>query len=139
MHVRKTQSGYYLRLETGNEIIFSLQQFAKDNDVRMASFTMMGAVTYAELGYFTLSQKQYHWKEFSGEFEILASSGNISIMQEEPLIHLHTTLSGADFLAFGGHVKHATVGATREIIVFEEKETLERAFDEKSGLNLWKI
>ncbi len=138
MKVQKTTHGYYVRLETGEEIVGELIKFVKARDIRMASFTTMGAVAFAELGYYALAKKQYYWKEFDGEFEILGGTGNVSIMQEEPIIHLHMTLSGSDFTAFGGHVKRATVATTCEIVMTVEDGTLLRSYDEHAGLNLWK-
>ena len=139
MKAQKTSKGYYCLLETGEEVVSTLEQFVKANDIRMSSFTMMGAVSHAELGYYTLSEKQYHWKTFDGEFEILGATGNVTNFQEEPVIHLHTTLSGADFIAFGGHVRRAIVAATCEIVMTTEEGTLERTFDDRVGLNLWKL
>ncbi len=139
MHVRKTEKGYFLRLETGEEIIGALAQFAKQENIRMASFVAIGATTELTLGYYTLSEKQYHWKEFAGEFEILSATGNISIFDGSPMVHMHGTFSGPDFFAFGGHVKKAHVGASCEIMLTVEQGSIERTFDELTGLNLWKL
>ena len=139
MKVRKTTTGYVLRLETGEEIIHALETFAQEHAVGMGAFTIIGAVSHVELGYYTLAEKQYHWKTFDGEFEIISGVGNIGILDGKPLIHLHSTFSGTDFAAFGGHVRSALVAASAEVMVVAGEGTLERKFDEASGLNLWNV
>lgn len=105
----------------------------------MGTFTIIGAVSHIELGYYTLAEKQYHWKTFDGEFEILSGVGNIALHDGKPMIHLHGAFSGTDFAAFGGHVRNAIVAASAEVMAVAGEGTLERKFDEASGLNLWDI
>lgn len=128
-----------MRLETGEEVVGSLVALAKEKNIRMASLSMMGALSHALLGYYTLSEKQYHWKNFDGEFEILGATGNIAMHDDAPMLHLHATLSGSDFAAFGGHVQSATVATTCEIVMTVEEGVLVRTLDEQAGLNLWNL
>lgn len=139
MKVRKTTTGFLVRLETGEEIIHSLEMFTQEHAVSMGTFTLMGAVSHIELGYYTLAEKQYHWKTFDGEFEIISGVGNIGVLDGKPMMHLHGTFSGTDFMAFGGHMRSAVVAASAEVMVVTGEGTLERKFDEASGLNLWDI
>ncbi len=139
MKVKQTKTGYMLRLVTGEEIVRALEVFAGEYKIGMAAFTMLGAVSQVELGYYTLGERQYHWKEFNGEFEVLSGIGNISMLNGAAMIHLHTTLSGPDFAAFGGHMRRGIVAASLEVMVVCEENIILRKLDEASGLNLWEI
>ncbi len=137
MQTRKTESGYLIKFSTGEELVSCLVQFCTNNHIVAGSFTAIGATTKVSLGFYSLHKKEYHWKEFLGEFEITGGVGNIAVFEEKPVIHMHTTIADEEFNAFGGHVKSLVVGATCEVVLTTYAEPLERKFDEKVGLNLW--
>jgi predicted DNA-binding protein with PD1-like motif len=128
-----------VRLEIGEELNQSLLQLASEFEGKFATFSAIGAVSHLTLGYYTLSEKAYHWKEFSGEYEILGITGNISLLDGKPFVHMHGVFSGSDFAAFGGHIKDAVIGASCEIILSIHDTPLSRAFDDASGLKLWEM
>ncbi len=137
MRTRKTENGYLLKLSTGEELVAGLIEFCISNHIVAGSFTAIGATTKTMLGFYSLEKKEYHWKEFSGEFEITGGVGNISFFEGKPVIHMHTSIADEVFNAFGGHVKSLVVGATCEVVLTTYAEPLERKLDAQVGLNLW--
>ncbi len=139
MKVRKLNFGYIFRFEKGDELMSTLVKFISDNQKPFASFTLIGATTDVELGFFSLKDKAYHWRNFTGEFEIVGGVGNISLYEEKPMIHLHITIADDEYRAYGGHVRKLIVGATCELTLFTSKVEIERKFDEGTGLNLLEV
>ncbi len=139
MKARKIKNGYLIRFFRGEELVSSLKNFSIQNDVRAGTFTVIGATTKIELGFYSLGHKEYSWKLFEGEFEVTGAGGNIGMFQEEVVIHLHATIADINFNAYGGHVRSMVVGATCEVVITIFDEMIERKFDEDIGLNLWNI
>jgi hypothetical protein len=98
----------------------------------------IGAVSDIELGFYDINSKEYIWKKFSGDHEIVSAIGNITLLGKNPFLHLHAVIADKEF-PYGGHVKRAIAGAIAEIIVHAGELPLYRAMDSDIGLNLWKI
>jgi len=74
--------------------------------------------------------------------EIASCMGNIAVDEKgEIMIHPHIVVAKEKGEAFGGHLmKGSIVGVTAELVMIEASGVnLLRAFDEKTGLNLWKL
>jgi hypothetical protein len=68
--------------------------------------------------------------------------GNIAVDEKgKIMIHPHIVVANEKGEAFGGHLmKGSLVGATAELVIIEGVGVnLQRAFDEKTRLNLWKL
>jgi predicted DNA-binding protein with PD1-like motif len=127
-----------MRLERGEELITALVDLTHGSE-RTFSFTVIGATTDVELGFYHLEKKEYSWKRFVGEFEVVGGVGNSALFGNEPFVHLHATIADEDFRAYGGHVRKLIVGATCEVSVVFHEEPLRRERDEEIGLNLWDL
>lgn len=139
MQIRKTADGYLLRFIRGEQIVAGLESFARANDIRAAEISAIGSVVDPELGFYDLSRKVYDWKTFSGSYEIASLSGNISWFQDGPIVHVHGVFAGPDLVAFAGHLKSGETAATCECVIRTFDEAIDRAFDEGTALNLWKL
>lgn len=128
-----------IRLWRGEEVISSILKFAKEERVVSAHTYAIGAVSDAELGFYDLPKKEYFWKTFEGDHELVSATGNIALLDGEPFLHLHAVIADRDYRTFGGHLKRALAGATTEIVVRVGELPLHRAMDEDTGLNLWKV
>lgn len=139
MKSQKTAQGYLLSIEPGEDIIATLNVFAVEEKIPAGTFSAIGAVLGVELGYYELSEKQYHWKVFEGTIEIVSATGNIAWLDGSPIVHMHGVFSGTDFIAFGGHVRRAVVSAACEVVLVVHDDKLIRSHDDVTGLNLWNI
>jgi uncharacterized protein len=136
MKSKKIDSGFVIRLETGEEIVTSLRQFCNDNNIGLARISGIGAVDKLEIGLFQSNTKKYVSKFIEKDLEVLSLQGNATLMNSESYIHLHIVTSDIDNVCIGGHLNFAQVSATVEIFLEVFQQKIERVTDVESGLNL---
>jgi uncharacterized protein len=131
---------WIIKLEQGDKLIQNLTRLAKNQNIPGAWISALGAASYIKLGFYDMQAKEYIWKEFDETLEITSLTGNISMKDGEPIVHVHGSFSDSQMQAFGGHVGELTVGATCEVFLhLWNSEALERSHDEQTGLNLLDI
>ena len=130
---------YKGRLPRGEDLLESMTRFVKELDIEAGHIQVLGAVRNATIGYFNQDTTEYEYIDFNKPMEILHCAGNISLLDGEPMIHAHITLSDEDGKAYGGHLSENTEIYVAEVILKEfVGEPKERFIDEESGLTLWK-
>ena len=139
MEFKKFGSKYIVRLDRGEEIVASITELVKSENISLGRVSGIGAVNKVTIGLFEVDTKEYHKEELIGDFEILNLSGNISQMDDKEYLHFHITIGDEDFNAFGGHLNQARVSATAEIIIDLIDGNLDREFNDEVGLNLLKF
>ena len=128
------------RLPHGKDLITSIEDFCKASSIQMATFSVIGAVSSATLGAY--DQKQQVYATFTQEepHEIVSCTGNVSLLDEKPVVHAHIVLGNLEGKTIGGHVFSETIIYAAEIDLQELTGTpLERTYDDTTGLMLWKI
>ncbi|HJP81111.1 MAG TPA: PPC domain-containing DNA-binding protein [Candidatus Saccharimonadales bacterium] len=128
---------YTVGFERGEQLITSLTDFIKKQDIKASWINGLGGSQWVELGFYNLDTKEYQWKRFNELMEITSLQGNIAWMENEPVIHMHGTLSREDYQAIGGHVRELEVGGTCELhlhTIFGDR--LPRSKDATTGLSL---
>lgn len=128
------------RLPHGKDLITSIEDFCKASSIQMATFSVVGAVSSATLGAY--DQKQQVYATFTQEetLEIVACTGNVSLLDEDPVVHAHIVLGDVEGKTIGGHLFPETILFVGEIDLQElTGKPLERAYDDTTGLMLWKI
>ena len=140
MKIKRTESGFLLVLDVGDEIIASLKKLAEAERIGLASLTGIGAVRGAVLGYLDLDQKQYLKREFGSEsMELLSLVGNMARLEGQPVAHCHVVLGDREMRTFGGHLVQATASVTVEIFLRVFEGEVSRQFDPDSGANLIRL
>ena len=140
MFFTKLGSDYVLRLEMGDDIMRSLQQFAETRRIRAAFFEGIGSLNKAKLGHYDFNDtKTYKYETFNEDLEILTLSGNISTMNRKALPHAHITLGRRDFSVIGGHLEDGSTANMVEIGLGKRPGKLVKARDEVVGLNLLQL
>lgn len=105
-------------LERGEKIVKSLTTLVTEQQIHGGQIVGVGALKDVELGYYELEKQTYLRQSFLDEdFELLALSGNISLKDNAPFIHVHTVLGKRDFSTFGGHLFEGVVAVTAEITI----------------------
>ena len=127
---------HFIVLRKGQEIFKEILDFCAKNEINSAYFSMIGAVVEAEIGFYDLNEKNYHFKKFKEGLEICTVTGNVSLFEDSPMIHAHGTFSDKEMMTVGGHLKSAVVGGTCEVFLVPIKKELIRKHDEDTGLNL---
>ena len=128
---------YVIILDTGEELMAALQQFAKERRLQGSSFKAIGALSQVELGWFNWEAKKYQTAvKLDEQVELLSVIGDIAVKDGEPQVHAHVVVGRADGSAHGGHLLKATVRPTCELILTENPEHLQKQVDPDSGLAL---
>lgn len=139
MEYRRFGDTLVIRIDKGEEIIQSLRLAAEKEQVRLATVEALGAVDDFTVGVFDTVEKQYHANHFSGAFEIVSLTGTVTTQDGKFYAHLHMSAGDREGKVFGGHLNSATVSATCEMVVRVLDGEVERQFDEKVGLNLFRF
>jgi uncharacterized protein len=130
------------KLSYDSDLLDELTAFCKNNSIKAGWINLIGAVSCYNTGYYEQNLKEY--KEIKSPenetgFEIASCSGNISIKDSKPFVHLHAVFTDKNGKAFGGHVLKGTKIFAAEFMIFTfEGEDLTRFHDEETGLFLWK-
>lgn len=131
------QRTFALILETGNDPMSCLTEFAREEGVTGASITGIGAFSEARLAYFDWDTKEYQEIPVREQVEVASLIGDIGLEKEgNPAVHVHLVVGRRDGSAVAGHLLDARVRPTLELIVTEAPPHLCRHKDPESGLNL---
>ncbi len=140
MEYRKFNGTYVIRLDRGEEIISSLTEICKKEQICLGTVEALGASDHVVIGLYDVAARQYHKHSFDGPMEITSLLGSISTKDGEPYLHLHINLCREDMSVIGGHLNECRISATCEMIVRQLDGTVERKLDEAvTGLNLYQF
>lgn len=131
-----TTSGNILVLQFGDKLQEKLGEYAREHELVSAWVEGLGGAKSMTLGYYSIDQRQYTWKDFDEVHEILKLSGNLAWVDSEPVWHIHGAFSDSEFNSVGGHVRELVVGATCELFITPLDVPLTRVFDDETGLKL---
>jgi len=124
-------------MDTGDEIVSVLQQFATSQKLSGSSFKAIGALSHVKLGWFNWETKKYEVAvEFDEQLELLSLIGDIALKDGKPQVHAHLSVARRDGTAHGGHLLGAHVRPTCELILTESPMHLQKRFDPESSLAL---
>jgi len=113
LHEANGERTFAVILETGDEIVSSLDTFADENGLEAATFKAIGALSEANLAYFDWDRKEYLPIPVGEQVEVASLTGDIATGPDgKPAIHVHAVLGKRDGSAIAGHLKSGTVRPT---------------------------
>jgi predicted DNA-binding protein with PD1-like motif len=131
---------WVLVFDSGDEVVSTLLAFAKDKGIRAAQLTALGGFREVTLGFFDLDKKEYIPRKVNEQVEVMSLIGNFAQTPEgESKLHAHAVVGKRDYTAHGGHLLHAIVNPTLEVMVTESPSELARVFHKDKGLALLKL
>ena len=139
MDYRRFQDMIVVRMDKGEEILEQLKKVAEKENIRLAEISALGAVNDFTVGVFKTDEKKYYANSFQGSFEIVSLTGTISTMDGAYYAHLHMSAGNDKGEVFGGHLNRAVISATCEMVIRVIDGSVDRAFSEEVGLNLFKF
>lgn len=134
--VHEAGNAYIIAFRRGEEVIAGLREFVRQRNIRAAHFTGLGAAESLEIAFYNLSTKEYERKVANYDVEILNLTGNVAMMNGEPIIHMHGVFGKRDYSAFGGHVFKIVISGSCEIHLTALDGFMKRESDSRTGLNL---
>ena len=137
IHSSGGQRTFALILDTGDEAMEQLRQFAERERVAAAQVTGIGAFERSVLRYFDWDAKAYRDIPVAEQAEVASLIGDIGEDERgQPAVHVHLVLGRRDGSALAGHLKSGHVRPTLELIVTESPAHLRRRKDPETGLSL---
>lgn len=136
MDYRRFENNIVLRLEIGEEVIESIKELCIKEKIKAGLISGLGASNHIVIGLFKPLEKKYYSTTFEDDYEITNLTGNISVMNDEPYLHVHGTFANITGNCIGGHLNKAVISATAEIVINIIDGDINRKFDEAIGLNL---
>ncbi len=128
-----------VRAEHDSEIICFITELAKKNKIMTASFTAIGALKNAKLGFYDQEKHEYSELVLSSPQEIASCTGNVSLKGNEPFVHVHAVLSDRNGKTNGGHLLEGKVFAAEVHLIELVGKDLVRKKDAITGLSLWDL
>lgn len=113
-----------------------LRAFCKEQGIEAASFFAIGAAKELSIAWYDIHKKEYVKKEIQQELEIISLLGNVAVMDGEVIVHAHGSFSDENMQLLAGHVTKLIVGAACEIVLEKFEGTIEKTYDDETGLNL---
>lgn len=130
---------YVIVLDSGEEAIAGLQNFAREYRLPGAEFTGLGAFHDVVLGFFDTDRREYERIQIDEQVEVVTLVGNLAMTDGTPSVHPHVVVAKRDGSAWGGHLLEAHIRPTLEVIVTEVPAYLCRETDPETGLALLAI
>ena len=137
MEYRRFEDSYVVRLNKGEEIVSSLKNLCREENIRLGEITGLGASDLVEIGVFNVNTKEYKTKTFEGMFEITSLVGNVTTKDDDVYLHIHINFGDEDGNVKGGHLVQARISATSEIILRIVEGCVGRKLSDEVGLNLF--
>lgn len=146
MKYRKYGSDYVVRIDRGEELIANLLDFAKKEEIGLASITGLGACDRVKISVYNIAEQKYYPSDYSEAMELTAFVANFSTMHGKPYLHAHATFGREDGTCIGGHLNEAWVCGTSELFIHVlhnddgTPAVMDRFKDEEdTGLNLFQL
>jgi predicted DNA-binding protein with PD1-like motif len=125
------------KLPYKSDLLRELNKIAAKKGVKAGSVQVMGSLRRARLSFFDQKMRAYRELDFDAPHEIVACSGNISLRDDKPFVHLHLAVSGSGGIVVGGHcLQGCSVFAVEFSIIPFEGEAPRRVIDNDTGLLL---
>lgn len=132
----RTLIGRFLK---GEDLLLSISKLCTQNNIKLGSVDVIGALSSVKLGYYDQVQKKYvNCVELEDKLEINSCIGNISLKDSDIFVHAHITLADHKGKCYGGHLmKGSSIFAAEYCIRELTGGELKRTHDPDTGLSLW--
>lgn len=131
------ESNRIIRVKHDTDLVEYITELAEKEGITAASFTAMGAVKRAKLGYYDQRKHEYRTIVVDSPHEIASCIGNISLKNGKPFVHAHAVLADEEGSTKAGHLFEGIVFASEVHLSILEGVKLERKYDDETKLSLW--
>jgi uncharacterized protein len=109
------QRSWFVTLEPGDEVMEGLSSFAVQENIDVASFTAIGGLEAASLGFYNVQTKGFDDVKLDPEqVEVLSLMGEITFEEGNPWVHAHVVVGRRNGTTSGGHLLR---GIVRPILI----------------------
>ena len=139
MDYRRFGNKIIARIDRGEEILEKVKEIALKENIKLAGISALGATNDFTVGVYNVDEKKYYANEFKGSYEIVSLTGTINTMNGEFYTHIHMSAGNDKGEVFGGHLNKAVISATCEMVIDIIDGSVDRIYDEETGLNIFKF
>lgn len=137
LHQDDGQRTFAVVMQTGDEVMTTLKEFAVRERLSAAQITAIGALSDVVLAYFDWQSKKYQHIPVREQVEVASLLGDVTLGPDgKPAVHIHLVVGRRDGTAMAGHLAEAHVRPTLEVILTESPAHLRKRHDPESGLAL---
>jgi predicted DNA-binding protein with PD1-like motif len=126
-----------VRLRHDADLIRSIAELAGIRGIEAGSFTAIGALKRAKIGYYDQKNHEYREMKIDSPHEMASCVGNVSLKDGKPFTHAHVVLADEMGNTKAGHLFEGIVFAAEVHLRQLEGPRLERKYDEITELMLW--
>ena len=126
-----------VRVEHDADLINFLTELAKNQGIATATFTAIGALKNAKLGFYHQTKHEYIEEAVEVSVELASCIGNISIKDNQPFVHAHAVLADQNGNVKAGHLLMGKVFAAEIHLTELKGEKISRTKDQVTRLSLW--
>jgi predicted DNA-binding protein with PD1-like motif len=135
----KTASGYLMVLRESDDVIASIENLVKVEQIPSGHFTGIGFAGEVKFGFYDFKAKKFNPKTFE-KVEMGSLTGSIAWAKADPSIHIHGVATDDQFNAYGGHILSLTVGTgSMEIYITVDQQKLERKVEYPLNANVLQL
>lgn len=113
----KSISPYILSLQEGDNLFHAILQFVEITNLKSAVLNGLGALSNITIGYFHRDTQQHSQRLFTGTYELVSLTGNVTFANKDRFLHIHAAIGDDQFNVFGGHIIDAFASASTEIAI----------------------
>lgn len=144
MDYRKEKDTIYLRIDKGEEVLETIEAVCKKEGVGAGYFHGIGACDKVILSTWIPEKEDFIHHTLTGMLEMVSLMGNVSTdWKGEPFTHSHAIFpyleDSGEMALVAGHLEKAAISYTGEIVIRPAEEKIGRVFDEKAGIDVWKL
>lgn len=142
MDYRKFGDTVYIRMDRGDEIIGSVLDVCRKEQIHSATFSGIGGCGEALIQTYIPENNTFEMQTISGMLELVSLTGNVITDGEcEYYHHTHAVFSyknGERHCVVAGHIKTITVSYTAEIELRPViGGVIRRKYDKETGTGFW--
>jgi predicted DNA-binding protein with PD1-like motif len=123
-------------LPKGASLFEELIEIAEKEKIRTAQVVGVGGVNRLTLAYYNRTKKKYEEHLYDEFLEVAGLTGNLTLKDGKPFLHIHGTFGRRDMSALAGHVISASVFPLLEVVITPTSNRALRRFDDETGLNV---
>ena len=114
---------YVLVFAEDDEVLSGIADFANKYNVKCAHFTAIGALKKSISAWYDVSKKAYKLNSINQQAELVSLIGNITLLNDKPVVHVHFAVGFSDGKMEGGHMIEGYTFPTVELLITVEPKT----------------
>jgi uncharacterized protein len=129
---------HLLKPPYGSDLLKELESYVRAERINLAWLSGLGAVSRATIRYYDQPNQTWADLDFDRRLEVASLCGNISLLNGEPIVHVHLVLADEQGRCYGGHLGHNTLVFNLEVLLNTlSGPPVVRKMDPQTGLTLW--